>query len=198
MICIGLFPFKKRCQASKKHLKKRNEPADVRYEGKSEEGANTSSEQSTVEEPEEAKAFITLNGQKVYIGLTYADIKESLGDEIKPSEEILPCGDDGGDWKRVLHFYPGTIVTEDQNGIICEVSINMGNEGEAEALVMGQVKLGGNVAELRDLMEGTPVREDEWGATYKYGDAVIQFSATEENGDVLGSIGLMRGSDYGF
>lgn len=167
-------------------------------EGSANTDAGSSSEQSTAEEPEEAKVFITLNGQKVYIGLTYADIKDSLGDEIKPSEEILPCGDGGGDWKRVIHFYPGTTVTEDQNGIICEVSINMGNDGEAEALVMDQIKLGGSVAELKNLMEGTPVSEDEWGATYKYGDAVIQFSATEENGDVLGNIGLMRGSDFGF
>ena len=37
-----------------------------------------------------------------------------------------------------------------------------------------------------------------WGATYKYGDAVIQFSASDEGGDELINVGLMRASDYGF
>lgn len=165
--------------------------------------ANTSSEapaeqSAAAAETEESKIFMTLNGQKVYIGLVYADIKASLGDEIKPSEEVLPCGDGGGDWKRILHFYPGTVVTEDQNGIICEVSMNLGNEGDCETLAMGQIKLGGSVAELKKLLEGTPVMEDGWGATYKYGDAVIQFSASDEGGDELVNVGLMRASDYGF
>ena len=152
----------------------------------------------TASEPEEAKIFARVNGQKVYIGLLFADIKDSLGDEIKPSDEILPCGDGAGDWKRIQHYYPGMYIMEDQDGIICEISMSKMHDGECEALVNDQIKLGDSIAALKELLGTEPVQEDEYGFTSKFGEAVIQVSAWEEGSDEIYYIGILRGADYGW
>lgn len=56
-----------------------------------------------------SEVFFTVNGVEVKQGAVWADVKDTLGDEAKPSDTIEPC--DGGDYIQIIHYYKGAEIT---------------------------------------------------------------------------------------
>ena len=108
--------------------------------------------------------YVTCNDAYVAIGMTYADIKDGLGEQTAPDEVILPC--DGGDaYKDTMHFYKGLTVTENRDGIVSQIEVN----SEGDIALMGKVKVGDKQEDAVKALgepDTYPVPEDDYALTY--------------------------------
>ena len=84
--------------------------------------------------------YMLLNGTRVELGMKYADVKEGLGAQTAPDQEIGSC--DNPDFVRIVHFYPGMTVTENPDGTIWGMELSSMYAGEGDAALKGIVKLG--------------------------------------------------------
>ena len=135
--------------------------------------------------------YVTYNGAYVAIGMTFADIKDSLGEQTAPDEVILPC--DGGDaYKDTMHFYNGLTVTENKDGIVSQIEISTIYEGEGDASLNGKVKIGDKqedaVAALGE-PEYWPIPDDDYALTYTEGDKhIVVFLDPDSNKEIVSGV----------
>ena len=146
--------------------------------------AEVTAESATTEASEQktsaTEAFFTLNEVDAKVGMSFADIKDKLGDEIKPAESVIPCG--AGE-TQVFHYYDGFVVVEtEKEGVITGLELTEGNN--ANAAFMGKVKVGDTPEQVKAAI-GDPKDEDEYCLSYHIGDADV--SVNLENGVVVGA-----------
>lgn len=108
--------------------------------------------------------YFLFNGVEVAPGVKYAEIKDALGAEIKPADDILPC--DGSDlYHNIQHYHDGLNVVENKDGVICEIYV----EENSSALFMGKLGLGASpedaIAQLGE-PRNWPLAEDDYSLDY--------------------------------
>ena len=130
--------------------------------------------------------YAVVNGQEVRLGDSFDEIREGLGEEAKPAEEVEPCDGDT-DWLKTIHFYNGISIHHNKDGIVENIDINTYDVGEGDALFMGSVKLGDSVDSIKEIF-GEPRQEDEWSMDYMIGDVYLLVMKAEEGSDTIGEI----------
>ena len=129
--------------------------------GKTPEGTkateNAAVESTAASAPE--GPYLTLNGEYITLGLAFADVKDKLGEETAPAEEMYAC-DPGSDWKQTMHTYAFGTVTEDKDGVLNSIQISSG-----DATVNGTVGIGATVDKVKAAL-GEPESEEEGLALY--------------------------------
>ncbi len=84
--------------------------------------------------------YILVNGTRVELGMKYADVKEGLGAQTAPDQELGSCDDPS--FVRMVHFYPGMTITENPDGTIWGMELSSMYTGEGDAALKGTVNLG--------------------------------------------------------
>lgn len=97
--------------------------------------------------------YLLVNGTRVELGMKYAEVKEGLGAQTAPDQELGSCDDPT--FVRMVHFYPGMTVTEDPDGTIRGMELSSMYAGEGDAALKGTVKLGTTLNEALATL-GTP------------------------------------------
>ena len=91
--------------------------------------------------PDEADGmYLLVNGTRLELGMPYADVKDGLGTQTAPDQELSSCDDPS--YVRIVHFYPGLTVTEAPDGVICGMELSSLFDGETDAALNGAVSLG--------------------------------------------------------
>lgn len=138
--------------------------------------------------------YVLFRNTKVSLGMNYADVKEGLGEESGPAQDVLPC-DGNEDGKTILHFYPGFAVTENVDGVIVELEISELYEGEGDAALMGKVKIGATQEEAIAALgepNNYPLPEDDYGLMYGQGNQYIGvFLDPDSNKEIVSSISML-------
>lgn len=102
---------------------------------------NTTTPSENTSDPADTDGmYMLVNGTRVELGMKYADVKEGLGAQTAPDQELGSCDDP--DFVRIVHFYPGMTVTENPDGTIWGMELSRMYAGEGDAALKGIVKLG--------------------------------------------------------
>ena len=124
--------------------------------------------------------WFTLNGTEIHMGVPYAELKEKLGDEAKPSETIEAC-DPSSDWVQIVHFYPGITVNEDKNGNVFGIELGEYNVGPGDAVINGTLKVGVSTRDDVVSVLGEP-EPNEYGMFYNWNGYMLAVYLDEETG----------------
>ena len=119
--------------------------------------------------------YIVLNGTKVGIGMTYADIKDGIGAETQPEDVILPC-DEGDSFRNVMHHYEGATITENRDGKVCEIEVSDLHGNTDNVTLMGKVKVGDKTEDAVAALgepDNWPTPEDDYSLVYKYDNCFV-------------------------
>ncbi len=133
--------------------------------------------------------YVLFNGTKVASGMLFTDVKDSLGDEVRPSESIGSC-DENSDFLDTMHYYDGLIVTEDKDGVIRDLESNEGNK----VLVNGKVKIGDEVSFAIEALgePSAPLGEDDVSINYSTEQAIVMlFFETGTDGKTISGISFI-------
>ena len=113
------------------------------------------SEQTAQETQQDPEFYVLYNNVKLTVGVPFADVVDSLGEQTAPQQEIRPC--DGGDaYLDVMHFYGNLVVTENKDGIIKTIELNNYDQPDSGALVNGVVSLSMKTEEVIEKL-GNPI-----------------------------------------
>ena len=126
--------------------------------------------------------FFVLNGVEVRLGDNYADIKDDLGDEIKPEDKIVPCEGDC-EYMSIIHTYAGYVVEENYDGVVCNISINGYESGIGDGLFLGQFKYGDPIEDVKAAIDATPSDEGDTYAQYFITDTLSCMLNFDESGN---------------
>ena len=159
--------------------------------------AQTTEAQTTEAQTQEAQApegiYLAYNGTNVQPGMAFADVKDGLGEESKPAETIGSC-DENSDWTETTHYYPGFVLTEDNEGNITGFTISEYEFEGKDASLNGQLKLGATLEEAKAVLKdvlGDPDTEDETSIYYNAGPWVGVM--LDEDSKTVNSIMVMTG-----
>ena len=122
------------------------------------------------------KALLDVNGFKFGPGEKFTDVKDKLGDEVKPSSSAKPC-DPNAKGELVTHYYDGFQVVENYENVIS--SIYLPGEGAAN----DSIKL------ASDVKVGTPKDAVISAFDIKADDAELEYGYNVQDGDF--SIGFV-------
>ena len=135
---------------------------------KQEEKTSEQTAQETQETQQDPEFYVLYNNVKLTVGVPFADVVDSLGEQTAPQQEIRPC--DGGDaYLDVMHFYGNLVVTENKDGIIKTIELNNYDQPDSGALVNGVVSLGMKTEEVVEKLGKPlyyPIPEDDFALTY--------------------------------
>lgn len=101
--------------------------------------------ESTSEPIDTDGMYMLVNGTRIELGMKFADVKEGLGAQTAPDQELGSC--DNPTFVRVVHFYPSMTVTENPDGTIHGMELSSMYMGEGNAALKGKVRLGTTLAE---------------------------------------------------
>ena len=102
---------------------------------------NTTTPSENTSDPADTDGmYMLVNGTRVELGMKYADVKEGLGAQTAPDQELGSCDDP--DFVRIVHFYPSMTVTENPDGAIWGMELSSMYAGEGDATLKGTVRLG--------------------------------------------------------
>ena len=110
---------------------------------------------------------LTYNGVSLHIGGTFADIKSGLGEEIRPSEEIVPCDGIGGN--TIEHYYDGVIIGEDMSGMIKYYMIQADEDSTSDAVKEASTDKGLKIGDTADKAK------ELYGEAFNETDYVVAF-----------------------
>lgn len=107
---------------------------------------NTSAPDETTADPMDADGmYMLVNGIKVELGMKYIDVKEGLGAQTAPDQELGSC--DNPSFVRIVHSYPSLTVTENPDGAIWGIELSSVFAGVGDAALKGKVRLGSSLEE---------------------------------------------------
>lgn len=125
-----------------------------------------------------AKLVISYNGAEFRIGDKYEDIKEGLGELIRPAQAFTPCG--GSDDEQMMSYvYDGLGVEATHDGLVSRAVISGYDYPESKATVAG-VGLGATPAEVRSAFEFEPMTDSEYTINYQLGTYIVSFGLDDE------------------
>lgn len=124
-----------------------------------------SSVPSNADTPEPTDAdgmYLLINGARVEPGMRYADVRDCLGGQTAPDQEIGSC--DNPSFVRIVHFYPGLTVTENPDGVIWGMELSSVFAGEGDAALKGTIRIGTPLEEVLAILgepeNASSVKED--------------------------------------
>lgn len=130
------------------------------------------------------KALLDVNGFKFGPGEKFTDIKDKLGDEVKPSSSAMPC-DPNAVGELVTHYYDGFQVVENYENVISAIYIpGEGAANDSVQLASG-VKIG---TSKDDVVKAFDIKVDESEMEYGYNVQDGDFNAGfvwDDNGNVM-------------
>ena len=89
--------------------------------------------------------YLLVNGARIAPGMRYADVREALGAQTAPDQELGSCDDPT--FVRTVHFYPNLTVTENPDGVIWGIELSSMYAGTGDAALLGTVGLGATLDE---------------------------------------------------
>jgi len=120
--------------------------------------------------------YFEINGYKLRIGEVYEDIKDKLGKEIKPAEDIGACDPQGrSDYE---HYYDGVDVTVHFDGRVTRLYVDGENSGSAS--LAGKLHVGDKADQITAMFG--PADEPE-APYYRIDGSCINFNV--EGGEIL-------------
>lgn len=125
------------------------------------------------------KTAIKYNGVTFYVGQKFADIKEQLGKESKPSDKSVPCVPGAQDVENF--YYPGLSFQVNYEGNIISISLSNDFTPGNEASTAGGLRLGDDLAKVKKVL-GEPTTEDEFGCKYTEGSITLSVMLRENEG----------------
>lgn len=135
--------------------------------------------QESKDTPAEAdKFYFIINGYNLKIGDTFEDVKDKLGKEIKPAEDIGACDPQGR--SDFAYFYDGVEVTVHFDGKVTRMYVDEENKGAA---TLAGIALGDSVDKVKSTL-GEPTGEDE--SSIDYMNDKINMTIRLEGGIVTG------------
>lgn len=141
----------------------------------------------TQDEP--AGFYVEYNGQKLALGMKFADVKDKLGEEVRPEDVITPC-DESDLYRDVLHHFEGLDITENKDGVIKEISTDNADEAApSSATINGKVKIGDTLESAVSVLgenEDYPLAEDMFGLTYTTDSTWVTIFVDETKTNVTG------------
>ena len=143
--------------------------------------ATQATEDTKASEEQQANAqtgafAFNINGYDLKIGDVYDDVKDKLGQEIKPAEDIGACDPQGR--SDFNHFYDGVDVTVHFDGKVTRMYADVDNKGAA---TISGIAIGDNADKIKTAL-GNPEMEDETSIVYMNDQYILSF--TLENGSI--------------
>ncbi|MBR6881080.1 MAG: hypothetical protein IKN14_08405 [Clostridiales bacterium] len=133
--------------------------SDKKEDEKKDDAAKTEASAEESEKDHDAAHVdgVVYKGVEVVMNAPFADIKDQLGDTVKPDDVILPC--DGGDlYKDTIHHYEELDVTENVNGDITDIEVPVDVVPGDDLLILGDIKIGDSI---EDVLKAHPEFEDD-------------------------------------
>lgn len=131
------------------------------------------------------KTKFKFNGAAFSVGDKFADIKDKLGKEAKPSAKSQPCVP--GSQEVENFYYPGLSFQVNYEGTIINMSISEDDAPGRDASTAGGLKLG-DTRETAKKFLGDPASEDEYSLKYVEGEVTMTIYDRENQGIFLISI----------
>ncbi|MCR5625361.1 MAG: hypothetical protein K6G11_09030 [Lachnospiraceae bacterium] len=156
----------------------------------SSEASSESSEASSESTDANQEDLVTMlyRGGKAKVGDKYEDIKDNLGEEESPAEEIEPCDPDAP--VSTMYFYEQmNMYVPNDTGII--TAINSGFDSKNPSDFIGTaagITLGDSMEKVKEIY-GEPTIDNGSGYIYDIGDVRVDFEAGQKKTkDVVVSI----------
>lgn len=166
-----------------------SEPAAESTPGADDQSA--ASEGSTPAVPATAsfaeKTKYIYNGATFEIGSKFADVKDKLGDQAKPSATSTPCVPGAHDVE--YFYYAGLIIQVNFEGTIMDIQLNEEMAPGRDGTISVGLKLGDTREKAKELL-GEPASEDEYSITYKDPDSKKTLSIYDRENEGIYIIGL--------
>ncbi len=142
----------------------------------SEASSEASSEGSEAASSEGTGYSLVYDGATVKVGDVFEDIKESLGKETQPSEEIEPCDPDAA--LTTMYYYEGfTISVTDDDGLVAFINVG---EGSDKVSTDKGIKVGDTMDRVKEVY-GEPDNETEYVMQYTIdGKYDVSFSKADD------------------
>ena len=121
--------------------------------------------------------YCTLNGVDVYIGMPFEEVKDQLGDEIKPEERVEPCTGDC-EYLCIIHTYDGFEINENYDGLVSSISVNTMNTGIGTGKFQDSFDYGAPIQEILDRY-GEPWDQGDGYVQYSIGNAMLMFNSDD-------------------
>ena len=119
------------------------------------------------------------NGADFYVGEKFADIKDKLGKEAKPSAASKPCVPGAQD--ITFYYYPGLTIQVNFEGTVIEIALGEENAPGRDASTAGGLKLGDSIETAKKFL-GEPAVQDEYHIEYTEGTASVSIYGRENEG----------------
>ena len=119
------------------------------------DGTTPPPDESTTAPDDTDGMYLLVNGTRITLGMKFADVREALGAQTAPDEELRNCD---GSFFGTFHFYPDLTVGENPDGLIYGIEVNSLFEGEGDAALMGKVRIGTTLEEALAVL-GKPDNE---------------------------------------
>lgn len=150
-------------------------------EEKNETNTTTTTQKQEQQVKDEPSLYgFTINGKTIKLGDKFEDVKDKLGSETKPAENVKPCGIElHGETKR--YYYNDVIIETNYQGIIYYMAISKFETPNTKAEVKG-MKLKTTVAEAKTITSSETIENDsEYGFSYKKDQKTVSITLTDDN-----------------
>ncbi len=138
--------------------------------------------------------YMLVNGTKIELGMSYADVKEALGAQTAPDQELGSC--DNPTFVRIVHYYPGLTITENPDGTIWAIELSSMYAGESDAALMENIKIGTSMDEVISVLgepENLKSAEYDCMLIYRQEDQyVCIYFFNTDNKDTVSGISMTR------
>ena len=128
---------------------------------------------------------IKLNDAVIYPGDKFADIKDKLGKEAKPSSKAKPCVP--GAQEVEYFYYPGVTIQVNFEGTIISIAVSEESAPGKDGTTAGGLRLG-DTRETAKKFLGKPDQEDEYQLAYNEGSVAVRIYDRENEGIFLISV----------
>ena len=135
-----------------------------------------------------AKLVISYNGAEFRIGDKYDDVKEGLGDLLKPGESFTPCG--GNDDEKMMSYsYDGLNIEATHDGLVSRAVISGYDYPESKATICG-VGIGATPEEVRSAFDFAPYTDSEYTINFQVGTYTLSYGLDAEGTGTVNYISL--------
>ncbi len=120
------------------------------------------------------KFRVKYNGVEFGVKDKFDDVKEGLGEEIRPPQTYTPCAA-AVEGEVTTHYYEGLTLEETDKGIIYTIKFTSQENPNSTAELVTGIKLGSTREDLINAY-GDPDSNDEYNAVFNYENLYVGFS----------------------
>lgn len=131
---------------------------------------------------------MTYQGVELALDNDYAAVKEQLGGETKPSNDIPPCDGEGGIMTE--HYYEGMILGTDENNSISYLHMDSDSKDHTDIGTKQGLHVGDPIDRAKELY-GTPEFESEYVVSFVKDEQTLT-CGIDDNGSTISYLYLTR------